>query len=288
MAIRRNLWLILAAVSLAGCTNVRLRKDTVGQASTLTDLQYQQVLANLALLSENPEALPWHVNIREGTTQITDTLSGGVAVELGPPSDSLPQLFGTRTLVAQWGMSPVIDPTELRLLRFAYRRAHGSAEMPDPEFLDDLVRELRAQAGITPDLRDETELFFEFHAKHAVDYHDLDANIVTTNDPGSWSDQGAATGARSPLARDVGRQIEGLMRDLSRIRAGWFHSGRKRDVPKNACYVGHHGHSYVWVNADGRAALSEFTLTVLKLSELIKETQSLVSPGSVKFSPSDR
>ena len=34
--------------------------------------------------------------------------------------------------------------------------------------------------------------------------------------------------------------------------------------------------------------LTEFTLTVLKLSSLIKETQTLINPGSVKFSPGDR
>jgi hypothetical protein len=39
---------------------------------------------------------------------------------------------------------------------------------------------------------------------------------------------------------------------------------------------------------DGREQLTEFTLTVLKFSSLIKETQTLISPGSVKFSPGDR
>jgi hypothetical protein len=64
--------------------------------------------------------------------------------------------------------------------------------------------------------------------------------------------------------------------------------GGKRDVPKTACYVGRNGDCYVWVETDGREALTEFTLTVLKLSTLIKETQTLISPGSVKFSPGDR
>ena len=35
-------------------------------------------------------------------------------------------------------------------------------------------------------------------------------------------------------------------------------------------------------------SLTEFTLTVMKLSSLIKETQTLINPGSVKFSPGDR
>ena len=90
----------------------------------------------------------------------------------------------------------------------------------------------------------------------------------------------ALASTRSPLARNVCRQLECIQRDLARIRPGWFHVGRKWDVPRDACYVGRHGHRYVWVGPEGREALTEFTLTVMKLSSLIKETQTLLSPGS--------
>ncbi len=79
-----------------------------------------------------------------------------------------------------------------------------------------------------------------------------------------------------------------IERDLANIQPGWFHVGRKRDVPKDACCVGKCGHTYVWVSPEGREQLTEFTLTVLKFASLIKETQSLINPGSVKFSPGDR
>ena len=82
--------------------------------------------------------------------------------------------------------------------------------------------------------------------------------------------------------------MEAIQRDLERIGPGWFCVGRKRDVPKSACYVGRSGDCYIWVEPEGCEALTEFTLTVLKLSTLIKETQSLINPGSVKFSPGDR
>jgi hypothetical protein len=75
---------------------------------------------------------------------------------------------------------------------------------------------------------------------------------------------------------------------LAQIRPGWFHVGSKHDVPKDACYVGKSGASYVWVCPDGIDGLTEFTLTVLKISSLIKETETLISPGNVKFSPGDR
>ncbi len=92
----------------------------------------------------------------------------------------------------------------------------------------------------------------------------------------------------SPLARNTCRKIESIQRDLARIGPGWFHTGSKRDVPKDACYVGKSGDCYVWVGRDGREQLTEFTLTILKFSSLIKETQTLINPGSVKFSPGDK
>ena len=50
-------------------------------------------------------------------------------------------------------MSPVIDASELRLLQIAYRRAHGSTDMPTSEFLDELTQELKDQAASNADLR---------------------------------------------------------------------------------------------------------------------------------------
>jgi hypothetical protein len=79
-----------------------------------------------------------------------------------------------------------------------------------------------------------------------------------------------------------------IQEDLADIRSGWFHVGSKRDVPKDACYVGRSGDRYAWVSPDGIDGLTEFTLTVLKIASLIKETETLISPGNVKFSPGDR
>ncbi len=303
-----RLMIVVALVCTSGCTAARLRQRTINQGSSLPELQFQQVLSNLAMFADNPAALPWHVNLREGTTQLTDSLSGGSLVDLGPPAVTQPQIFGSRTVVAQWGMAPVIDTVELSLLRVAYRRAFGAEEMPSPDLLEELAHELKDQMAANPDLRDETEVFFEFESRSNRSPADLDRRIVTTNDTtfcdqdcqgcdgdeaeGDGSDgDGKATKIRravSPLARNVCRKIEMIERDLARIEPGWFHVGCKRDVPKTACYVGRHEDRYVWVEADGRDALTDFTLTVMKLSTLIKETQTLINPGSVKFSPGDK
>ena len=102
---------ILGLACLTGCTTGRLRQRTINQGNTLPELQYQQVLDNLARFATHPGSLPWHVNFKEGTSQLTDTLSGGAALDLGPPVTWFPQLLGSRTAVAQWGMSPEIDAT---------------------------------------------------------------------------------------------------------------------------------------------------------------------------------
>ena len=278
---------ILGLACVTGCTTGRLRQRTINQGRTLPELQYQQVLDNLAQFATNPSALPWHVNLREGTTQLTDSLSGGAALDLGPPVTWFPQLLGSRTAVAQWGMSPVIDPTELRLLRIAYRRAHGIPDAPTPEFLDELAHELKDQFASNADLRNESELFYEFHGNASRSSKELDAHIITTNDDFVCGDAETMRD-RSPLARNVCRKLKMLQNDLAMIGPGWFQVGRKRDVPKDACYVGNCGSCYVWVDPDGRDQLTEFTLTVLKITSLIKETQTLINPGSVKFSPGDR
>ncbi len=268
--------------------SARLRQRTIQHASTLSDLQYQQVLDNLALFAVNPAALPWHVNLREGTTQITDSASGGALVDLGPPPATQPQLFGSRTIVAQWGMSPVIDHLELRLLRMAYRRAHGSPEMPDGEFLNDVAHELKSQTPTNADLSGESELFFSLLAETSPSIPSYDAQLVSTNDDKVATDHPGPGRYQTPLAKSVLSQVEGLQRDLARIQPGWFQVGCKRDVPKNALYVGRSRDLYVWVMPEGLEGLTEFTLTVLKFSSLIKETQTLVNPGSIKFSPGDR
>ena len=185
-------------------------------------------------------------------------------------------------------MAPVIDPTELRLLRIAYRRAHGSAEMPAAEFIDDLAHELKEQIASNADLRNESELFYGYEEQRSRSARELDDHVITTNDDSVCAAPGSPLAERSPLARNVCRKLDGIQRDLFRIRPGWFHVGRKKDVPKDACYVGRSGDCYAWVCADGREELTEFTLTVLGLSSLIKETQTLINPGSVKFSPGDR
>jgi hypothetical protein len=47
------------------------------------------------------------------------------------------------------------------------------------------------------------------------------------------------------------------------LQQGWYCQGRKCDVPKDACFVGHNCDTYVWVMPCQLDALNKFTLAIL-------------------------
>ncbi len=120
-----NLLLVTLALTTAGCTHCQLQRNTVKTAGTISNLQYQQVLNNLAMFACNPEALPWHLKLQGGIVQVTDQATGeiGAILQSGGPNQFLPILAGQRTAVAQWQVDPAVDPDELDQLRLAYRKA---------------------------------------------------------------------------------------------------------------------------------------------------------------------
>jgi hypothetical protein len=182
----------------------------------------------------------------------------------------------------------VVDPPDLGLRRYAYRRAIGVPEMTDAGFLDGLAQELKEQFASNADLRNESQLFYEFHPRVTSTAKEFDDKVVTTNDTSVCDAHSLAGRDRSHLARNVRREIEIIASELARIRPGWFRVDRRRDVPRSACTVGRCRDCFVWVDADGLEALTEFTLTILKFSSLVRETQTLIGPGNVTFSPGDR
>jgi hypothetical protein len=143
---------LLTLVVLPSCTYHRLRSSIVNQASTVTELQYQQVLGNLAMISMDPWALPSHATMRDGSAQIQDFRQAGVGGVLTFTSQALPAVSGSRTVVQQWGVIPVTDDLELRLLRVAYRRALGFPDAMGVDLANDLAHALCKQIQQTDDI----------------------------------------------------------------------------------------------------------------------------------------
>jgi hypothetical protein len=350
LAAARALVCVCLAV-LPGCTSLRLQQSITSQATTLAELHYQQVLNNLAMFSTNPYVLPSHVTIRDGSAQIQDSGAVTAASAFGRSPGQLatgsPGLSGSRTVVEQWGVSPVTDDIALRLIQLAYQRALGMPVLMDLDLSNDLARELSKQTAETSDLNRQNELASinafrdTFAAQYALgqyariaaktqpqeyvasyqeaigtarlldhlalqsvmgsnsdkiileeEYRD-DPSLATV-DPAFFPARGrsanaSAAGTRecvfTPLAQSARKEVVDTQADLLRIGPGWFQTGTRHDVPADACYVGRYQDRYAWVCPQGMQGLSEFTLGILKFSDLVKERSVLTVPGGPRFTP---
>jgi hypothetical protein len=295
-------FVILSTIALSGCANVQLKLSTLRSASTLTDLQYQQVLDNLAMYCEHPTALPWHVSLQNGAVQVADAGSVGTIAQsdLSHAFTWSPYFTGTRSVVTQWSTIPVTDDTTLRLLRRAYQIAvsYRAERDLDPDLMYDLAHSLKSQIATNADISLDTNLL-DLVANTLIPdrTHDLRKSlnryvrarnfVLSANDRDFLQPAGPKTTYifKTALAREVTRQVEDVAGQYHDIPTGWFGWGRKRDVPKDACFVGHYGHCYTWVTPENRSDLDEFTLTVLSLASVLKQSQVIAAPSGVAFSP---
>ena len=81
---RRAVLFIGLLSSLSGCTHIALRNDTVRTTNTLADLQFQQVLDNVARFQDNPDTVPSFAVVNAGTVSILDTTGAGVSPTYSP------------------------------------------------------------------------------------------------------------------------------------------------------------------------------------------------------------
>src|SRR5271166_2245698 len=146
---------IVALCALApGCAYRRLEINTVKQAQTVVELEYKQILDNLAMFCLNPSALPSLVTLKTGASQVGDTGTLGFlgVAGLNTTFGSSPTVTGTRTIVDQWGSSPVTDDNNLLLLSKAFRCALGYHDLIDEDDANDLAHDLSPQIGTTSDM----------------------------------------------------------------------------------------------------------------------------------------
>ena len=195
-------YLALVAATCTGCTHAQLGRSTLRQANTITDLQYKQVLNNLASSHRNPDVLPHFAVVGTGGTSVNDQASVNVELEWMPSAIAREMLAPgvARAVEEQWTLAPIIHPDKLRAIRCVYQ-------------------------------------------------------LVVRGRPRTRS----VTNSSSPSSG------EGYMKWVQR---GWYSVGGRRDVPKDACYVGHCGDTYVWVTPDGLDGLSRLTLVVLNIATL--------------------
>src|SRR5262245_54866596 len=121
--------------AMPGCrTHLSLRDNTLLTTATLSDLNYQQVLDNLARFENNAAAMPSVAVINAGTVNVADqkSFNGNAtysptltfAQQAGSGLPILSLLFnssGSRNLSENWSMVPVTDIDNLRRIRCAYQ-----------------------------------------------------------------------------------------------------------------------------------------------------------------------
>lgn len=123
----RRVTLALACVILSGCTHIALRNHTLQQSRTVTDLQYQQVLDNLAMFSVNPDAMPFFSIPSNGATAVDTTADVTNTTAWGPLGFLQNGLSfkATRKNGGSWTLAPINDPAKLTRMRCAYQIAVG-------------------------------------------------------------------------------------------------------------------------------------------------------------------
>jgi hypothetical protein len=214
---RRAVLLVGLLPALGGCTHLTLRDDTVRTTNTLADLQYRQVLDNLARFHDDPDTVPSFAVATAGTVSVLDTAGAGVSPTYSPTltfqqqgGGALPilsllfPLSASRAVTENWSLTPITDADNLRRLRCAYRLLVLGEATPNYEFCRKQMKE-----------------FFAGEEADLADYYPP---------------------------------------------RGWYGVGGKKDVPQDACYVGRHCGTYVWVLPGGANDLALFTMGALDLA----------------------
>ena len=204
----RRLFLLTALASTAGCTHLQLERSTLKQNSTWTDLQYRQVLDNLAMFCKNSSAMPYFSVAGTGTTQVSDSgnLAASFSIQESIPLLSVLSGAASRQIAEQWTVAPTTDPGKLEVIRCLYQ--------------------FTVCSSLSQECINTINGFFN--------YPD---GLCTVQ----WE--------RFP-----------------HLQTGWFHVGCKKDVPGNACYVGHYCDVYVWVPPEGCEGLTQLALAVLDVA----------------------
>lgn len=138
--------LLLALLPLlAGCrTHQVLCENTVKTTTTLSDLNYAQVLDNVAMFCANPSAMPAIAVINSGTVTVGDQKGVNGSATYNPTLTFTQQGGGalpilslllnpsvSRNITENWSLVPVTDVDNLRRIRCAFQLVVVGGETSD-------------------------------------------------------------------------------------------------------------------------------------------------------------
>ena len=121
---QRFTFLVLSSLFMTGCAHTQLAKNVQLQATTLADIQEQQVLDNIAMICANPGATPHFAVPTGGGTGVNRAATGTFGLSWNPTT--LTGITaggnGNQTNSRSWTLTPVNDPVRLGLMKAVYRR----------------------------------------------------------------------------------------------------------------------------------------------------------------------
>ena len=119
-----------------GCMSQQLGFTARRTVSALPDLQYQQVIDNLAKIASNPGFLPYLAVAGQGSVQVTD--NGSSTLGLNMPAKLLAPAslsFGaSRNVTGTWSLGTITSPEKIRSMQAVYLHAIRGRAMGDPAF----------------------------------------------------------------------------------------------------------------------------------------------------------
>jgi hypothetical protein len=223
---RRYFPLLLLPVALAGCMQAELRRNSVGEAQVVAQMEQQQVLDNLAMFVCNYYSMPYFSYPNQTSATIQDQANVAASALAGRSASNLLFQFSSvglsggdqRTAAEGLVVTPVNDPRRLEWMRCAYQLAlrHCRGGKPSEN---------------CPDCQTRFKVFY-------------------TGDPnGDIRDKANGTVTS-----------EGLQADPR-----WLHIGCKKCAPRaDKCrLVGSYCGVCVWVPPEGRDELTKLTLAIL-------------------------
>ena len=127
---------MLALGLTPGCMSQQLRFTALRTVNALPDLQYQQVIDNLAKLASNPGFLPYLAVAGQGSVQVTDNGNSTLGVNLSPSAFGPGSLnIGTsRNVTGTWSLGTITSPEKIRSMQAVYLRALRGRAAGDPVF----------------------------------------------------------------------------------------------------------------------------------------------------------
>lgn len=132
--LRTQPWGCVVVLTLvaSGCTHVQLRRNSLGQAQAVHQLQQQQVLDNLAMFVANPDSVPYFTIAGAGQSSVSDQGSASTTLNwLRAGFQSIGfTVSGNRLMQENFTLAPLNDPDQLARMRCAYQTAVGYGGSP--------------------------------------------------------------------------------------------------------------------------------------------------------------